>query len=681
MLSLLYHYVALFGFGGLAFLVDRFLRRILAFDCYQWFARMTWLRSWIPGKRELFLLLAPFWQWSKHDRDWFVDHFPGVTDHKQAAAEAICRHVFDFLGTGPRHWGDPIDWHQDVKSGHRWPKRFYAAYRADLTPGHGVDVKIPWELSRCHHLVVLAQAWWLTGDERFAAECFAQWEHWLEANPWGYGINWACTMEVAIRAVNWLWAFGLLAGAPGWTPERQRALARSLWQHATHIEHNLEVGVRDGQVVAANHYLANVCGLACLGLLCPELPGADRWRRVGVRALEEEIQRQVLPDGFFFESSTSYHRLAVELFLIPALLARQVGHEMSVEYWSRLESMLDVILYLTRPDGCVPQIGDNDDGRLLILSGYPNWPRHDYRYLLGLGAVLFRRGDFKAAAGACPEEVFWLLRREGVEAYEGLTSEPEPMGSRAFLDSGLYVIRGRDGKDYALVRAGGPMPYAPTVHAHNDALSVELWVGGHPVLMDPGTYCYSSDPEQRDSFRSTAMHNTVMLDGEEINRIPPGEVFRLERDAQVQVLEWCVGPDGVRLVVQHNGYNRLFLPVIHRRTVCYDIRCRIWWIEDALWGQGEHVATCHWHFDPKVVLDVENGASRLQVHTGQVDMWLDIPSEVEWTYSLVASRRALGYGRTERSKSLHVTVKWADQVLLVTRIMPFRGFLSGELTT
>ncbi len=58
--------------------------------------------------------------------------------------------------------------------------------------------------------------------------------------------------------------------------------------------------------------------------------------------------------------------------------------------------MLEVILYLTGPDGCVPQIGDNDDGRLLILSGYPEWPRHDHRYLLALGAVLFHRGDFKA---------------------------------------------------------------------------------------------------------------------------------------------------------------------------------------------------------------------------------------------------------------------------------------------
>ena len=615
MVSLLYHYVTLFGFGGLVLLVDRILRRILHLDCYQWFARMTWLRSLMPGKKKAFLLQASFWQRSKSDRDWFVDRFPDVIGHKQAAAETICRHMFDFLGTGPRHWGDPIDWHQDVRSSHHWPVRFYATYGADLRPGDGMDVKIPWELSRCHHLVALAQAWWLTGDERFARECFAQWESWLAANPWGYGIHWASTMEVAIRAVNWLWAFGLLTGAPGWTPERRTMLAQSLWQHATHIEHNLEVGVGNGQIVAANHYLANVCGLACLGLLCPALPGADRWRQVGLRALEQEIQRQVLPDGFFFESSTSYHRLAVELFLVPALLARHSGNEMSAEYWARLERMLDVILHLTRPDGCVPQIGDNDDGRLLILSGYPDWLRHDHRYLLALGAVLFGRGDFKAAAacpepvegacpepveGACPEEVFWLLGREGVEAYEALVSDPKPLGSRAFPDGGLYVIRSRDGQDYALVRAGVPALHAPTAHAHNDALSLELWVNGQPVLVDSGTCCYTSDLEQRNRFRSTAAHNAVMVGGREINRVPSGEAFWLERDAQVRVLEWYVGPDEVRLVAEHDGYLRLNPPVIHQRVVRYRPAARTWEIEDRLVGEGSHTAMLRWHLAPGV---------------------------------------------------------------------------------
>ena len=107
--------------------------------------------------------------------------------------------------------------------------------------------------------------------------------------------------------------------------------------------------------MAANHYLANVCGLAWLGPGLSRTPDSLRWREVGLRALEQEMQRQVLPDGFFFESSTSYHRLAVELFLVPALLARRCSQEISQRYLRRLEHMLEVIFAITRPDGRYPR--------------------------------------------------------------------------------------------------------------------------------------------------------------------------------------------------------------------------------------------------------------------------------------------------------------------------------------
>jgi len=55
------------------------------------------------------------------------------------------------------------------------------------------------------------------------------------------------------------------------------------------------------------------------------------------------------------------------------------------------------------------RFGDNDDGRLHILSNCGNWNRLDHRYLLSIGAVLFKRSDFKQASGGFHEEAFWLL--------------------------------------------------------------------------------------------------------------------------------------------------------------------------------------------------------------------------------------------------------------------------------
>ena len=609
--------------------------------------------------------------WSSEDRQWFVERFPKVVEQKVDGAERLCRHDFDFLGTGARQWGDPIDWHRDVKSGHRWPLKFYTAYLEDLTPGNGVDVKVPWELSRLHHLATLAQASWLTGEHRYSAEVFAQWDSWTASNPWLYGVNWASAMEAAIRAVNLLWAWPAVSDGPDSTPERHKQMERSLGQHGLYIENNLEVGARDGHIVAANHYLANVCALACLGLSCPQLPDAGRWRTVGLKALEQEMRRQVLPDGFFFESSTSYHRLAVELFLVPAMLARRYGHEMSDAYWRQLERMLEVILYVTGPDGCVPQIGDNDDGRLLILSGYSDWPRHDYRYLLALGAILFGRRDFKAAAGDVVEDAFWLLGRQGVEAFDSLAPETTPLGSRAFGDGGLYVIRSDGGQDYALVRAGSPAPEAPTTHAHQDALSLELWVDGQPVFVDPGTYCYTSDPEARGRLRSTSAHNTVKVDGQEFGHVSPDEPVRLDPVTDVRVLDWQ--PDGpARLVAECNRDTDLGSKVGHRRTVQYAASGDTWLVADELRATETHTCVLIWHGHPSGsmrIADVDGGLRRVRLSIPGAEVLVAVDTPVlDWSYGVTESSYSRAYGVQEAADCFWISVRMNEECKVSTMI-------------
>ena len=710
------HYSGLFGAVGWLLTADRALRSALPTGLYRPLAHVTWLRG---GRGRLSFradAVPPDDTRGESDADradWYSSEFPGALEQKVSAGDRILEHSFDFLGTDSRHWGDPIDWHLDVKSGYRWPRRFYLELLPVFNTTDATDGKIPYELSRLHHLVTLGQAWWLSRDERYATEFFSQWESWTESNPWPYGVNWTSAMEAGIRAANLTWAAGLLQGAPGWTPKRRAVLEKNLWQHGRFIEHNLEVGVADGDIVAANHYLADLCGLACLGLSCGEGPDAERWTRAGLKGLEQEMRRQVLPDGFFFESSTSYHRLAVELFMVPALLARRAGREMSDDFWRRLERMLEVVLYTTGPDGWVPQIGDGDDGRALILSGYPDWPRHDHRYLLALGAVLFQRGDFKSAAlpssnngnvpgayeeksptGGCPEEVFWLLGREGVEQFHALPTDHSPIGSRGFPQGGLYVMRSEDNRDYALARTasrrglavgepgqkpgGGPdcvasellsSPSAgiiPTGHAHNDALSIELWVEGQQVFVDPGTPCYTSDLESRDLFRSTAAHNTAEVDGSEINRIPPHEPFRLERDARVTVHEWRVGPDEIRLVAAHDGYGRLKSPVRHQRSVTYDISARSWNVADELEGDGAHAAVFRWHSPQNSemhVASVDMRQVRVTSTVAQMLVQFD-PAAADWSHGVEAATYAPAYGVSRPGSCFWVSVRFEGRCSL-----------------
>ena len=212
------------------------------------------------------------------------------------AADRLCEHVFDLLGSGPTCLGKAIDWHADFKSGYRWdPARHYLFVPHGHVPG--TDIKVPWELSRGQHLPVLAQAYLLTGEQRYASEIVEQIADWIAKNPPGYGVNWACPMEAAVRAVNWLWAIALIAESPAVTSDWLADALLSLVAHGRHIMENLE---RRSDGVTTNHYLADIVGLLHLGLCLPECCDGRRWRDFALQELVREMDCQVLDDGVHF---------------------------------------------------------------------------------------------------------------------------------------------------------------------------------------------------------------------------------------------------------------------------------------------------------------------------------------------------------------------------------------------
>ncbi len=113
------------------------------------------------------------------------------------AANRVLRHEFDLLGSGSVTLGPTLPWHRDFKAARDWPLQ-YASDIDYMELDRPTDVKVPWELSRCQHFTTLGQAYWLTGDERYAQEFVAEVEDWIAGNPWGYGVNWACAMDVAL---------------------------------------------------------------------------------------------------------------------------------------------------------------------------------------------------------------------------------------------------------------------------------------------------------------------------------------------------------------------------------------------------------------------------------------------------------------------------------------------------
>ena len=499
----------------------------------------------------------------------------------RAEADEVLAHRFDLLGSGPLPLGEEIDWHRDFKSGYRWPRHFYqdvVATRLDDSS----DAKAPWELSRSHHLLTLARAAALFEDERYATELERQLRSWLDENPPGYGINWRNPMEVALRAVNWIWAVRTLEAFRPLAADLRPRVAGALQVHARHIEANLE----GTPYLRSNHYLSDILGLLAVGAALDCDPTAERFVVKAQRAFEEEIQIQVHHDGIGFEASLPYHGLALEIFLLARVISTWNGDPLSAEYDHRLAAMLAASRALQHPDGRVPQIGDGDSGRVLP-AGFEREPT--FNHLLWLGAAIL--DGSRPAEGWPHEEVAWTL---GLGAWNQVQSLPldADEGSRPFPLGGFFVMR--SGGTHVVVRCGDVGQNGNGGHSHNDMLSFDLW---HevPVVVDSGTYVYTSDPAARNAFRSTASHNTVSVDRAEINPIVEHELFRLRQFARPQVGVFEDGPDYVRLVASHDGFRRLAPPVIHRREFLLDRSHGGLEIRDELLGQGEQKAESFLH--------------------------------------------------------------------------------------
>ena len=413
--------------------------------------------------------------------------------------DALLKHRFDLLGSGPTDLGADIDWSADFKTGRRWPLRQSSLLRVSYDDGS--DIKVPWELSRFQHLPLLAAS-------GHTGEVGAQLESWITANPVELGVNWTTTMDVAIRAANWVAALVLSADRAAGERWFQRTL-ESLLLHGRFIRSHLEWSEARG-----NHYLSNIVGLLPVAALFSGGREGREWAQWAAGELVAEMEHEVRADGSTGEASIPYHRLVTELFVCGTQAVDALVPE-SIPDWyrERLDSMLAFVRDYTRPDGLAPQIGDADDGRFLPLGDYGADPR-DHRHLF-------------AQAGRPLEEA---------------------TGSAAYPDGGYYVLRNES--LYAIVRCGDVGRHGRGGHGHNDQLSFELADTSGALIVDPGTFTYTPDPAERNRFRSTAFHATVRVGGQEQNELRTDDLFAMTDRTRAEALCW----DEASFEGRHHGF-------------------------------------------------------------------------------------------------------------------------------
>jgi len=439
-----------------------------------------------------------------------------------------------------------IDWQIDFKSGYRWDSKILSKY---FKFGNllGVDIKVPWELSRLQHLPQLAL---FISDKNvnvdyISKEIKNQLLDFIAFNPPNFGVNWVCNMDVAIRAANIVTTMGILDNSEiHFEPKIRNIINKSLYDHGLFIRSNLEWN--NGQ--RGNHYLSNVCGLTFISLYLKNIPKVNSWKNYCIKSIENEILFQFQEDGSNFENSTCYHKLTYEMLLytICLIYRNQDKHYIifSNHIIERIYKMFIFLKSLKKNNDNILQIGDNDSGCFLKLYPIYEFDKKNniyyennlsLKYLLNFSKKLFDNID-SISTKNMPFNLFYT---DFIYNYKANYAINSSFSSNDIIESYKNILDTKKGiciKDYSynvniseeieifnfenfgltiyknanfylsirnLVKTN---PLSPLGHIHEDQLSIELSIDNKDIFQDPGSFLYTPIPEYRNLYRSSNVH-------------------------------------------------------------------------------------------------------------------------------------------------------------------------------
>ena len=519
----------------------------------------------------------------------------------------------------PKKNYEPIHWHIAYRSGYEWSAKAWRTEPRKNLP-RGVDLKEPWELSRMQHLVIMAVDALQKPDLRdeIAEEIESQILDFIANNPPSFGVNWVCTMDVALRASTWLICFDLCRSAgiqfsEGFT----KGFGRSIYEHAHFIAHHLEWS----DLTRSNHYLFDIIGLVFCSSFLPKSKTVEGWLSFAVGEFLCEVKRQFNSDGTTIECSTAYHCFVAEgVAYTTSLLVSVLKNRGDESYYSYSQSMANSLAKragivcakpgtlhkyedvtpsglsgalhdqfvqmkefvegITRVDGTIVQIGDNDSGLFVKLG-------NNYLSNSGEDGLAFELQDSsRLHIARCMHDFLtaetstWnssilpskLARYQygdrfpdgrnisQITASSSIASAKHlrkiEFSSRVNLDGlqlyeypvfGLYILK----NESLFVSVRTPSGDGQIVgHHHQDQLSVSISVGTKNIIEDPGIPFYTPFPEMASTYRSEAVHFSPI--GFQKNDLQKMNIEGFNNAVTIQafdklLLEINIVPDGVEI--------------------------------------------------------------------------------------------------------------------------------------
>lgn len=481
-------------------------------------------------------------------------------EYKHRADEYVCNE-FAVLGSEKRLFEVGIPWHEDIRLSSQnasadarfdatsWYKKI--EINANVTHHMVKDIKVPWELSRLQHLVVLGCAYTTTYDERYAIAFEEHVRSWMIANPFLRGINWACPMEVALRATSLVIAFTSFRRSPVVSDDFWLGYVTNLYDHMIYLENNWELY----DLRTSNHYIADLVGYLYLCWFfndCPATATRATWCH---QELLAELNKQINPDGSSYEQATAYHRLVTELFYHHKLIAQQLRLPIPAESQQKFRSMCAYLQWCTPQGGKLITIGDNDSG-VVTVAGLPEAIIDQLSRFNKSTSVYLGHNRGASIDSQSPDCASAYTDSSGVCRSEQTQENATPYGLCHFDNVGLSIIKTTAW--HVSLRHTVYNEQEPTCHMHNDATSITLAYDGVPFIVDPGSYVYTPSIVWRNLFRSVQSHSGMYLS----NVLQPIEpvalddnIFLLRRaPATMPAQEAIVGTEKLSMHTTHDDY-------------------------------------------------------------------------------------------------------------------------------
>lgn len=408
---------------------------------------------------------------------------------------------------------------------------------------YSYDVKAPWERSRFNEFFALGYAYQEIKTQTYADHIKQKLTSWLDENSYLLGVNWVCPMDVAIRAINIIWALYFFRNASSsWPKDFLQRIESSLYDHLIYLDNNWEYSDKPN-----NHYITELLGFAYLCTFFNKQKNFT-WAK---KKLKQQFKFQIQADGTSYEGSSAYHRLDTELCLHAVILG-------CIDE-SLFKSMINFLEKSAIKQNTIVTIGDDDSGK--ITTGITITP----------------------------------ARQNYVTTYK---------------DFGLTVIR------YQAIlitfRHATFNPRQPTGHFHQDQLSVTVSKHGHQILIDPGSYLYTSNAVWRNHFRSYEQHNTFAINCSCCK--PTNNLFQLARgkkSAQPEILETT---DTISLTDWYQPCLKNSLKLF--RTLTFNKDSLTLSITDHAQEYQQNEAL-FWNFllHPRIIIDQKNDIMTLKNHT------------------------------------------------------------------